>query len=87
MLSLLASLAFIAAAVAAVAVVRVTWIEYRDIALGNVAALGDLTDAREFRVTIAGRGRKPTLAVRRQPHRAAPARAAVRARAATRVAA
>ena len=91
MLSVLASLVFVAAAIAAVAVVRATWSQYRDMAFANIAALDRLTDEREFRVSIAATGRKPVLAgnpsVRRQPHRAAPARIAVRWSAARRAAA
>lgn len=81
MLTVLASLAFVAAAFVAVATVAATWSQYRDVALGNIAALGRVGDEREFRVTLAAIARRPLLAgqagMRRQPHRVA-ARGAVR---------
>jgi len=81
MLTVLASLAFLAAALVAVAAVKATWSQYRDVALGNIAALGRVGDEREFRVTLAALARRPMPAgqvvLRRQPHRAA-TRGAVR---------
>ena len=83
MLTVFASLAFLAAALVAVAAVRATWLQYRDVALGNIAALGRVGDEREFRVTLAAIARRPMPAgqvfIRRQPHRASPARGPVRA--------
>ena len=59
MLTVLASLAFLAAALVAVAAVKATWSQYRDVALGNIAALGRVGDEREFRVTLAALARRP----------------------------
>ena len=82
MLTVLASLAFLAAALIAVAAVRATWSQYRDVAFGNIAALGRVGDEREFRVTLAVIARRPMptgqVVLRRQPHRASPARGPVR---------
>ncbi|MCA1661136.1 MAG: hypothetical protein LC648_02780 [Novosphingobium sp.] len=82
MLTVFASLAFLAAACVAAWSVAATWLQYRDVALGNIAALGLAEDEREFRITISARGRKPALAghpgVRRLPHRAARAGASLR---------
>ena len=75
MLTVLASLAFLAAALVAVATVKATWSQYRDVVLGNIAALGRVGNEREFRVTLAALARRPMPAgqvfIRRQPHRAA----------------
>jgi len=76
--TLLASLIFAAAALAATGAIIATWTRYRDVALGHVAALRAVDEARDFRVRILGQGRQPVLAghpgVRRLPHRAAAAR-------------
>ena len=78
MLTLLASLAFLGAATAAVVSMKATWSQYRDVALGNVAALRGVAEARDYQVTVMALGRKPALAghpgVRRLPHRAQAAR-------------
>ena len=82
MLTVLASLAFLGATLVAVAAVRATWSQYRDVALGNIAALGQVGDQREFRVTVAALARRPMPAgqvvIRRQRHHASPARGPVR---------
>ncbi|HUQ13066.1 MAG TPA: hypothetical protein VM055_02195 [Novosphingobium sp.] len=78
MQTLLASLVFATAALAALGVIAATWTRYRDVALGHVAALRAVDEARDFRVRIVGQARLPVLAghpgVRRLPHRAAAAR-------------
>ena len=83
MLAVLASLVFLAAALIAVAAVTATWSQYRDVVLGNIAALVRVGDEREFRVTLAAIARRPMPAgqvfIRRQPHRGSPARGSVRA--------
>ena len=82
MLTVLASLAFLAAALVAVAAVRATWSQYRDVALGNIAALGRVGDEREFRVTLAALARRPMpagqLVLRRRRQHAGSARGPVR---------
>ena len=82
MLTVLASLAFLAAALVAIAAVRATWSQYRDVAFGNIAALGRVGDQREFRLTLAALARRPMpagqLILRRQRQHASPARGPVR---------
>ena len=82
MLTVLASLAFMAAALVALAAVGATWSRYRDVALGNIAALRQVGDQREFRVTLAALARRPMPAgqvvLRRRPHRTSPVRCPVR---------
>ena len=74
MLAILATLAFAGAACLAGAAMVATWTRYRDVALGNLAALRGVDAQREFRVRVLGLGRQPVLAghpaLRRAPHRA-----------------
>lgn len=74
MLAIFATLAFAAAAILAAATILATWTRYRDVALGNLAALRGVSAEREFRVRMLGLGRQPVLAghpaLRRLPHRA-----------------
>ena len=74
MLAILVTLAFAGAAFLATAAIVATWTRYRDVALGNLAALRGVAAEREFRVRILGAARQPALAghpaLRRTPHRA-----------------
>ena len=83
MLGFLATLAFAAAAVLAVTAILATWTRYRDVALGNLAALRGVAAEREFRIRILGAARQPALAghpaLRRVPQRARGARTISRA--------
>ena len=83
MLGFLATLAFAAAAVLAVTAILATWTRYREVALGNLAALRGVAAEREFRVRILGAARQPALAghpgLRRLPQRARGARTISRA--------
>ena len=85
MLALLASFAFVAAALIGFAAIAASWTRYRDVALGNVAALHERDMTRDYRVrAVSVVGRAAPLAARREIKRSAtrPARRASGLRAA-----
>jgi hypothetical protein len=72
-MSILASLAFVLAAVAVVGALRSTVIQCADAALGNLAAVRQCGDAREFRISLATvTARSGSASVRRIAPRKSP---------------
>jgi len=65
MLSVLGSLVFLVAALAAVFAVGLTFADFWDRALANVAALREVGEMREFRFSVAGTVRRPPAPVQR----------------------
>ena len=71
MLALLASLAFVVAAVVGLAAIAGSWTRYRDVALGNLAALHERDAPRDYRVramSVVGRA-VPSQTARRESKR------------------
>lgn len=77
MLTVFSSLAFIALACVAAACIHATWTQYRDVALGNIAAQRSVPAVREVRYAIVGIGPRPELE-RQAVSRRAPVRKAAR---------
>ena len=82
MLTVLASLAFLAAALGAAVCMAAIFAAYRDVALRNLAALGEAGEHKDYHVLVTALGRKPVLVgqpgMRRTPVRAGAVRGPVR---------